>query len=143
MKKMITMISGVVLALVLFTTGVFTDPKAYAADESSLYVDGARFICALHGVADNDSEIVLALYERSDGDLAYINIDGTHAYASFTNKIVNRKDMGYVERFTIADTLVLDFFMAYDIPCIMTEDGVIYVCEYLDAYVVREIMKLD
>lgn len=144
MKKVITIISGIVLAITLILSGSFTSAKAYAADESAKYIKGARFLTALHGQDENDREIVVALYEKKGENIAYVNDGIAHVYTGYTTKDTTMKNIGPVQRVTVGDVLVYNFFLLDDeTPCLITDDGTIYVCEYVDSATVSGLQKLD
>ena len=143
MKKIITFIASVIMMLALFVQGGFAASRVVAADDSAQYIKGARFLTALHGQAEDDSEIVIALYETKNGDVAYLNYGSGHVYTDYTVQDANINGIGSVQRYTLSGTFVVNFFMLDDMPCLITGDGVIYACEYLDSNTVRELMKLD
>ena len=144
MKKFISMLTGVLLAGVLFITGGFASTKAYAADDSNKYIKGATFLSAVHGQTDDGSEIVLALYEKKNGeDIAYINDGMGHIFSDFTIKYGTMKGIGPVQYITVGDNLVITYFESDGIPGLIAEDGTIYACEYLDAYTVSQLMSTD
>ena len=143
MKKIISTIFGMTLAMMILLTSGFASTKAYAASDSAKYLKGARFLTALHGQDENDNEIILALYEKNGTNIAYLNDGISHVCTSYTDKSVNVTNLGTVERVTIGDTLFFDFFMADDIPCLLCEDGNIYACEYLTAYEMNQLISYE
>lgn len=144
MKKIFTIISGIVLAMALVLTGSFTASKAYAADDSASYIKGARFLTALHGQDENNKEIVVALYEKNGDNIAYVNDGIAHVYTGYTTKDTNMKNIGPVQRVTVGDVLVYNFFLLDDeTPCLMTDDGTVYLCEYVNYATVSALQKLD
>lgn len=143
MRKFIKILAGIVLALSLALTGNVMSTNVLAANDAALYIKGARFLTALHGQAADDSEIVVALYEKNGEDIAYINDGMNHVYTSYTVSDATIKDIGQVQRYAVEGTLAFNFFMAGDIPCIMMDDGKIYACEYFNNYEVTQIQSYD
>lgn len=143
MGKFIKLLAGIVLALSMALSGNLMSTNVLAANDAALYISGARFLTALHGQADDNSEIVVALYEKNGEDIAYINDGISHVYTSYTVSDATIKGIGQVQRYAVEGTLVLNFFMAGDIPCLMTDEGKIYACEYLNNYYVTQIQNQD
>lgn len=144
MKKIISMLTGVLLAGILFISGGFASTVAYAADDSAKYIKGATFLSAVHGQTEDGTEIVLALYEKKNGeDIAYINDGMGHIFSDFTIKYGTMKGIGPVQYITVGDNLVITYFESDGIPGLIAEDGTIYACEYLDAYTVSQLMSTD
>ena len=144
MKKIISMLTGVLLAGILFVTGGFASTVAYAADDSAKYIKGATFLSAVHGQTEDGTEIVLALYEKKNGeDIAYINDGMGHVFTDFTIKYDTIKGIGPVQKITVGGNAVVTYFESDGIPGLITEDGTIYACEYLDAYTVSQLMSMD
>ena len=144
MRKVMTIITSVILATMMFITGGFASSKVYAADESSKYIKGATFLSAVHGQTEDGTEIVLALYEKKNGeDIAYINDGMGHIFSDFTIKYGTMKGIGPVQYITVGDNLVITYFESDGIPGLIAEDGTIYACEYLDAYTVSQLMSTD
>ncbi len=143
MGKFIKLLAGIVLALSMALSGNLMSTNVLAANDAALYISGARFLTALHGQADDNSEIVVALYEKNGEDIAYINDGISHVYTSYTVSDATIKGIGQVQRYAVEGTLVLNFFMAGDIPCIMLNDGRVFACEYLDNYEVSQIQSYD
>ncbi len=143
MRKVMTIITGVILAAMMFITGGFASSKAYAADESAKYIKGATFISAVHGQTEDGTEIVLALYEKKGQDIAYINDGMGHVFSDFTIKYCSMREIGDVQLITVGGNLVLTYFESNGIPGLIAEDGTIYACEYLNADEVAQIMSFD
>ena len=144
MKKIISMLTGVLLAGILFISGGFASTVAYAADDSAKYIKGATFLSAVHGQTEDGTEIVLALYEKKNGeDVAYINDGMGHIFSDFTIKYGTMKGIGPVQYITVGDNLVITYFESDGIPGLIAEDGTIYACEYLDSYTVSQLMSTD
>ncbi len=143
MGKFIKILAGIVLALSMALSGNLMSTNVLAANDAALYISGARFLTALHGQADDNSEIVVALYEKNGEDIAYINDGISHVYTDYTQSNTTINGIGAVERYAFEGTLVLNFFMAGDIPCLMTDEGKIYACEYLNNYYVTQIQNQD
>ena len=138
MKKIITL-----LALVTMLTGSFATTTAFAANDSALYISGAKFISAFHGQDEYNNEILIAMYEKDGELIAYINDGISHVYAGCTEKDTTMKQIGAVEQYTVGGTFVFNFFESNGIPAIVMDDGTVYAGEYLSEYVVTEVMKLD
>ena len=143
MNKIITIITGAILAMTIALTGSFAATKAYAASDYQKYVKGATFLGALHGQDQNDKELVIALYDKKGEKIAYINDGISHVYTSYTETDATMDGIGAVERYAFEGTLVLNFFTQNGIPCLTTDDGLIYVCEYLTADEVATLMSFD
>ena len=143
MRKIMTMITGVILATMMFITGGFASSKVYAADESSKYIKGATFLSAVHGQSEDGTEIVLALYEKKGQDIAYINDGIEHVFTDFNIKYDTMKGIGQVQRITVGGNIVLTYFESNGIPGLIAEDGNIDACEYLEANEVAQIMSFD
>lgn len=143
MNKILTMLTGTVLAMIIALTGGFAASKAYAASEYQKYIKGATFLSALHGQDENDNEIVVALYEKDGENIAYINDGISYVYTSYTEMDSTMDGIGAVERYTFEGTLVLNFFILNGMPCLATDDGIIYACEYFTAYDVATLMSYD
>ncbi|SFP63780.1 hypothetical protein SAMN04487928_10539 [Butyrivibrio proteoclasticus] len=143
MGKFIKVLAGIVLALSMALSGNLMSTNVLAANDAALYISGARFLTALHGQADDNSEIVIALYEKNGEDIAYINDGMSHVYTSYTVSDATIKGIGQVQRYAVEGTLVFNFFMAGDIPCIMLDDGKVFACEYLDSYAVSQLQSYD
>ena len=143
MRKVMTIITGVILAAVMFITGGFASSKAYAADDSSRYLKNATFISAVHGQTDNEAEIVLALYEKDGKDIAYLNDGMEHVFTDFTIKYATVKGIGQVQNITVGKSVVLTYFESNGIPGLIAEDGTVYACEYLDENTISQLMSMD
>ena len=81
-------ITGVILATMMFITGGFASSKVYAADESAKYIKGATFISAVHGQTEDGTEIVLALYEKNNQDIAYLNDGIEHVFIGLMEDVI-------------------------------------------------------
>ena len=143
MGKFIKILAGIVLALSMAMSGNFMATNVLASNDAALYISGARFLTALHGQADDNSEIVLALYEKNGENIAYLNDGISHVYTDYTQSNTTINGIGAVERYAFEGTLALNFFMAGDIPCIMLDDGKVFACEYLDSYAVSQLQSYD
>ena len=143
MNKIITIITGAILAMTIALTGSFAATKAYAASDYQKYVKGATFLGALHGQDQNDNELVLALYDKNGDKTAYINDGVSHVYASYKEVDSTLNGIGSVERYEFEGTLAYNFFTLNGFPCLATDDGLIYVCEYLTADEVATLMSFD
>ena len=143
MRKIMTMVTGVIMAMMMFISGSFASMTAYAADESAKYIKGATFISAVHGQTEDGSEIILALYEKKGQDIAYINDGMEHVFTDFKIKYDTVKGIGDVQKITVGGNIVLTYFESNGIPGLIADDGTIYACEYLDAYDVSQVMSMD
>ena len=143
MKKVMTIITSVILATMMFITGGFASSKVYAADESAKYIKGATFISAVHGQTEDGTEIVLALYEKNNQDIAYLNDGIEHVFTDFTIQYGAIQGIGQVQFITVGNSIELTYFESNGIPGLIAEDGTIYACEYLDAYTVSQLMSMD
>ncbi len=143
MNKILEMTIGVILAMAIALTAGFTAAKAYAANDYQKYVKGAIFLGALHGQDQNDKELVIALYDKKGEKIAYINDGISHVYVSYTETDATMDGIGAVERYAFEGTLVLNFFTQDGIPCLTTDDGIVYACEYLTADEVATLMSFD
>lgn len=142
MKKILTIVTGVVLAATIVLASGLAKTNAYAASASQKNLKDATFLGALHGQNQDDTELILALYEKSGEKIAYVNDGVSEVYTSFTKKDSTMPGIGSVEKYTIGNTLVLNFFVNNGIPCLITEDGtIIYVCEYLTADTITALMS--
>jgi len=143
MKKIIKMVTAFVLATTMILTGSFASAKVHASNDAAKYIAGADFEAALHGQSNDGREILFALYDKNGEHIAYINDGMTHVYTSYTQTQTTLKNVGAAEKYAVEGTWEAYFFKAGDIPCLMTNDGTIYACEYLDAYTVSQVMQQD
>ena len=143
MKKFIKMITATVMAATMILTGSFASTQVHASNDATKYIAGANFEVALHGESNDGQEIVFALYNKNGDNIAYIYDGMTHVYTSYKQTQTTLKDIGAAEKYTVEGTWEAYFFMAGDIPCLMTNDGTIYSCEYFDAYTVSQVMLQD
>ena len=143
MKKYIKMIAAAAMAATMIFTGSFASTQVHASNDAVKYIVGANFEVAVHGESNDGQEIVFALYNKNGDNIAYINDGITHVYTSYKETQTTLQGVGTAEKYTVEGTWEAYFFMAGDIPCLMTNDGTIYSCEYLDAYTVSQIMLHD
>ena len=136
----IMMAAMMVFGLVAF---IFFQVTADAADEHYKYIKNATFLGALHGQNQDDKELVIALYDKNGEKIAYINDGISYVYTSYNEVDSAMKGIGNVEKYTFEGTLVLNFFDLNGVPCLATDDGIIYVCEYLTADDVLALMSYD
>ena len=142
MKNFLTFLTGLILAIVMVFGG-FATTNVFAANDASKYISGAKFLVALHGQDENDEEILMALYERPDGnEIAYINDGHSHVYQSYTAQNATYNGIGSVEKYTV-DEFVVNFFMLDGTPFLITDDGRLYACEYMTADEVKQIQSYD
>ena len=133
MKKSIVTLSGIIMALLLAFSGSIFGVKVYAADKASGYLKDAKFIDALKGSAKDESDLVIALYEKKDTNLIFFDDGFSKGYSTFTKKDVYTKDHGLVEKITIDEGFQFSYYEEDGVPYLLSEDGIVYTCKHLTA----------
>lgn len=143
MRKRLFGIAGTILTLALLFFGGYGSPTVFAADESAMYIKGAKFISAVDGKTDEGKEIVVAMYEQKGNNIIYVNDGKNHAYAGYFTAEGYSSDVGYYQDIYVNDEPFIRFFKEGKNKYIITNEGDIFACEALDAYEMSQIMSYD
>lgn len=144
MKNILTFFAGLLLS-VSMVFGGFATTEVFAASNEAQSINGAQYLFALKGYDDNGNKILMAVYCRQDGvGVAYVNDGRTHVYQKYTISESTYEGIGSVVKFTLKfDYDDYDFNFYHNMsgkPCLITEKGRIYVCEYMTEYEVEHAM---
>ncbi len=135
------MCAGMMIIAVIMM--IFYQITAEAADSRHNYVDDATFYGAIHGQTADGKELVLAFYDKKGNDVVYVNDGISHVYSSFKKADSSLKGYGNVEKYTIGDTFVVNFCDHNGTPLLITDDGIVFSCEYLTADDVATLISYD
>ena len=140
MKKIITALTGMVMAVALFIQGAGVGNQALAADLKTIPVKQSQFVAGIHGNNCNGDEIVVALYDTGTQDVAYISDGKTSFYDEYTVKDTTVKSASFAQRFNIGG-VTFTYCEINGGQYILTDEGDVYVVEDITAYEAEQIRK--
>jgi len=140
MKKKNLFVTGLCL-LFIFSTGLTSGP-VFAANESGKYLKDARFLVAVDAKTDTGKEMVIAMYDKKDKDILYVNDSKNHAYAEYFLDEGYSSDVGKYQDIYVNNEPLFRFFNEGK-KTYLIFDNDIYTCEHLDSYEMSQIMSYD
>ncbi len=140
MKKILTTITGVVAALMLFMQGAGVANVAYAAGYSAASVKQSQFEAGIYGNNNNGDEIAIALYNTGSKNIGFITDGKVSLYDTYTMTPTTLDGATNAQRYDIGGVTFTYFEIGKDMY-ILTDDGDIYTVGELTAYEAEQIRK--
>ena len=138
MKKLLTILSGITLAIIVFFQGSMTSDVAFAAEPTAQSVKQSDFQVGIWGTNNDGEEILVALYNNGKQDIAYVSNGNVSIYRTYTIAPAFVKGATNAQRFTIGE-VSFTYCEIGDGSFILTDDGDIYSVTDITAYEVEQL----
>ena len=140
MKKIITVLTGITLAIIVFFQGSCMSDVALAAEFTAKSVKQRDYLTGVYGTNNDGEEITVAFYFNGKDNIGYVTNGAASIYSTYTVVPAFVKGATNAERYDIGGVT----FTYCEIDggrYILTDDGDIYTVEDISAYEVEQIRK--